>query len=1001
VSSPPQTKPPAQGRSRSRALIPTLIVLGILALLFGVFTNLWTERLWFGSVGYDQVFTTQIVTQVGLFVVFALLTFLAVVGTAALAYRLRPRYRPMSVEQQSLERYREAIDPSRRTIVLVGAGILGITSGLGASASWQAFLVWLNRQSFGATDPQFNVDVGFYIFEYPWWRFLLSFGFATVILSLITAIVVHYLYGGIRLQSPGEKVSPAAIAHISALAAILMLLKAAAYWLDRYGLVLEDNALFTGASYTDVNAILQAKTILTFIALVCAGLFLLAVIRRTWTLAGIGLGLLLLSSILLSAAWPALVQQFQVRPSEADRESEFIARNIEATRDAYLIGRDRVDVQEYNAVTTATAGQLREDADTVPNIRLLDPAVVPPTFQQLQQVRGFYSFSDPLDVVRYEVDGETRDMVVAVRELDQAGIPSAQQNWINEATVYTHGFGYVAAFSNQRNADGSPVWAEEDIPPVGVLGDELGEYEPRIYFGENSPEYSIVGAPDGAEPVEFDIPTDAAEGGGQRNTYSGEGGVDVGSLANKALFAVKFQEGNILLSNRVNSESKILWDREPRERVEKVAPWLIADGDPYPVIVEGRVQWVVDGYTTASSYPYSQRIGLEVATNDSRTQREGVAGQPQAAINYIRNSVKATVDAYDGTVTLYEWDEADPVLQAWKGVFPDSVVGKEEIPEELLVHLRYPEDLFKVQRGLLARYHVTEPNTFYGGQDFWEIPPDPAAPAPVPVPPYYLTLQMPGQEEASFSLTTTFTPRNRQNLAAFMAVNADASSPDYGTIRVLRLPGSTQVDGPSQVANAFETDQAIAEATLPLRQSGAETVEGNLLTLPIGGGLAYVQPLFVERRAGDASFPLARLVFASFGGTVGVGNTLQDALDQVFQGDSGADTGETGGTGGGADDGEVDPEAPELSTEEQLDQALIDAQSAYNDAQEALREGDFTAYGEAIDRLGEAIERAAQLSGAEVVPPTEELLPDEGAVETPLPEEGSAETETVALSRGG
>ncbi len=975
-------------------------MLGVLALLFGVFTNIWTERLWFDSVGYDQVFTTRIVTQVGLFVVFALLTFVAVVGTAVLAYRLRPRYRPMSVEQQSLERYREAIEPSRRAIVLVGAGILGITSGLGAAASWQTFLVWLNREPFGTTDPQFNVDVGFYIFEYPWWRFLLSFGFATVILSLITAVIVHYLYGGIRLQSPGDKVTPAAVAHISALAALLMLLKAAAYWLDRFGLVLEDNALFTGASYTDVNAILQAKTILTFIALVCAGLFLLAVIRRTWTLAGIGVGLLLLSSVLLSAAWPALVQQFQVRPSEADRESEFIARNIEATRDAYLIGRDRVDIQEYNAVTTATAGQLREDADTVPNIRLLDPSVVPPTFQQLQQVRGFYSFSDPLDVVRYEVDGDTRDMVVAVREIDQAGIPSAQQNWINQATVYTHGFGYVAAFSNQRNADGSPVWAEEDIPPVGVLGEELGEYEPRIYFGENSPAYSIVGAPEGAEPVEFDIPTDAAEGGGQRNTYSGDGGVPVGSLFNKALFAVKFQEGNILLSNRVNSESKILWDRSPRERVEKVAPWLVADGDPYPVIVDGKVKWVVDAYTTATSYPYSQRIGLEALTNDSRTQREGVAGQPAAAINYIRNSVKATVDAYDGTVTLYEWDESDPVLQAWKGVFPDSVVGRSEIPEDLLVHLRYPEDLFKVQRGLLARYHVTDPNTFYGGQDFWEIPPDPAVQAPIPVPPYYLTLQMPGQEEASFSLTTTFTPRNRQNLAAFMAVNADASSSDYGTIRVLRLPGSTQVDGPSQVANAFETDQAIAEATLPLRQSGAETVEGNLLTLPIGGGLAYVQPLFVERRAGDASFPLLRLVFASFGGTVGVGPTLQDALDDVFQGDAGTDTGEGDtGTGSGGDTGDGDP-GEELTTEEQLNRALADAQTAYNDAQAALREGDFAAYGEAIDRLGNALERAAQLSGTTIEPPAE-VIPDEGAAETPLPEEEAAATETVALASGG
>jgi uncharacterized membrane protein (UPF0182 family) len=975
--------------------VPTLVVLGGLAVLFGVFTNLWTERLWFGAAGFAQVFTTQLVTQVALFFVFALLTFGAVVGTAALAYRLRPAYRPMSVEQQSLERYREAIEPSRRSIVLVGAGILSITSGLGAAASWQTFLVWWNREPFGTTDAQFNVDIGFYVFEYPWWRFILSFAFATVILSLITAAVVHYLYGGIRLQSPGSKVTPSAVAHLSALAALLMLLKAAAYWLDRYGLVLEDNPLFTGASYTDTNAILPAKTILTFIALVCAGLFVVAVFRRTWTLAGIGVGLLLLSSVLLSAVWPALVQQFQVRPSEADREAEFIDRNIQATRDAYLIGRDRVEIQEYNAVTTATAGQLREDADTVPNIRLLDPAVVPPTFQQLQQVRGFYSFSNPLDVVRYEVDGQTRDMVVAVRELDQAGIPAAQQNWINQATVFTHGFGYVAAFSNQRNADGSPVWAEEDLPPVGTLTDTLGEYEPRIYYGENSPEYSIVGAPEGADPVEFDIPTDAAEGGGQRNTYSGEGGVPVGSLFNKALFAVKFQEGNILLSNRVNDASRIMWDREPRERVQKVAPWLITDGDPYPVIVDGRIKWVIDGYTSASSYPYSQRIGLEVITNDSRTQQQNIAGQPQAAINYIRNSVKATVDAYDGTVTLYEWDETDPVLQAWKGVFPDAVVGKGEIPEELLVHLRYPEDLFKVQRGLLARYHVSDPSTFYGGQDFWEIPPDPAAAASPPVPPYYLTLQMPDQDDAVFSLTTTFTPRNRQNLAAFMAVNADASSPDYGTIRVLRLPGSTQVDGPSQVANAFETDQAIAEATLPLRQSGAETREGNLLTLPIGGGLAYVQPVYVERRAGDASFPLLRLVFASFGGTVGVGPTLQDALDDVFQGDAGTDTGENVPEGDGGT--EPDDGADQGTTEEQLTRALSDAQQAYDDAQAALREGDFAAYGAAIDRLGAALERAAELSGVPVTPPDVEVTPDEGAVETPEAEVPEGETEPVAL----
>jgi hypothetical protein len=418
--------------------------------------------------------------------------------------------------------------------------------------------------------------------------------------------------------------------------------------------------------------------------------------------------------------------------------------------------------------------------------------------------------------------------------------------------------------------------------------------------------------------------------------------------------------------------------------VEKVAPWLITDGDPYPAVVDGRIVWVVDGYTASSSYPYSQRIGLEVLTNDSLTAQQQAAGQTVGTVNYIRNSVKATVDAYDGTVTLYEWDESDPVLQAWQAAFPSSVVARSEIPETLLVHLRYPEDFFKVQRGLLSRYHVSDPSTFYGGQDFWEIPPDPAAPSPIPVPPYYQTLTMPGQDEATFSLTTTFTPRNRQNLAAFMAVNADASSPDYGTIRVLRLPGSTQVDGPSQVANSFETDQAVAEATLPLRQSGAETREGNLLTLPIGGGLAYVQPLYVERRAGDASFPLLRLVFASFGGTVGVGSTLQEALDDVFQGDAGTETGEEVAAGdgtegeGGTDGGET------LTQEEQLARALSEAKQAYADAQAALREGDFAAYGAAIDRLGTALDQAAALSGAPVEePPTLEPSPDAGTTETP------------------
>ncbi len=938
---------------RSRALLPTAAVLVALAVALGVFTSFWTDRLWYESTGYLSVFNTTLVTRAVLFAVFGLLMAAAVALNAIAAYRLRPRYRAMSVEQQSLDRYRDAIDPIRRWVVVGLAGVLGLMAGGSAAGQWRTYLQWQHGVSFDQPDPEFGMDVSFYVFDYPWWRFLVGFGFATVVISLVVAVVAHYVYGGIRLQSSSDKVSPAAQAHISVLIGLFVLLKAVAYWLDRYGLLLSEHDLFTGASYTDIKALLPAKTILTFIALICALLFFANVVRRSWTLPGIGLGLLLLSAVLLGGLWPAIVQQFQVGPNEAELENPYIGRNIEATRDAY--GLTAVQVDDYDATTQASAPKLRDDAETLPGIRLLDPTLLSPTYQQLQQVRGFYTFPDPLDVDRYEVDGQSRDMVVALREVELSGVPVDQQNWINEHTVYTHGYGMVAAYGNERSPAGAPVWSEEDLPPRGVLGD----YQPRVYFGEFSPQYSIVGAPEGVDPVEFDVPEDAQ--GVQANyTYGDDGeamgGVPIGSLFNRLLYAMKYQEGNILLSDRINPASKILYEREPRERVLKVAPWLQVDGDPYPAVVDGRIVWIVDGYTTADGYPYAERVSLDEATSDATTVTQtNVVAQPQEEASYIRNSVKATVDAYSGAVTLYAWDQTDPVLQTWQAAFPDTV--KTEIPPALLAHLRYPEDLFKVQRTLLTRYHVTDAAEFYTGDDFWIVPNDPTSDLIVAQPPFYLTLQMPGQQDPAFSLTTTFVPRGRENLASFMAVNADASSKDYGTLRVLRLPSTTQVEGPNQVANTFESDTAIAEATLALRQSGADTREGNLLTLPVGGGLLYVQPVYVERQSGTASYPLLRLVLVSFGNKVGFGRTLDEALSQVFTGEINVNEDPSAEPNGDPGPGGVDAAV--------LD-ALADAQQAFEDSQAALKAGDFAAYGAAVERLGEALERAeaAQSGGA-------------------------------------
>ncbi|MGH8939433.1 MAG: UPF0182 family protein, partial [Actinomycetes bacterium] len=457
-------------------------------------------------------------------------------------------------------------------------------------------------------------------------------------------------------------------------------------------------------------------------------------------------------------------------------------------------------------------------------------------------------------------------------------------NWNNEHTVYTHGFGFVAALGEETTDGGRPSFVSSDIPPQG----EITDFEPRIYFGQESPTYSIVGGPKGSTPRELDFPADETRSGVSNNTYDGDGGAPIGGLLNKLMFATKYQDANLLLSDRINSESKILFVRDPKQRVEKVAPWLTLDGDPYPAVVDGKIQWIIDGYTTTNGYPYSTRSTLEEVTADSRTAGNALV-TPVERVNYIRNSVKATVDAYDGTVTLYEWDTKDPVLKVWRKAFPGTVEDRSEISDDLMSHLRYPEDLFKVQRTLLANYHVSNPQTFYTGSDFWRVPLDPTRDETGLQPPYYLTLRMPGQVEQAFSLTSTYVPTgDRNNLAAFVAVNADPG-PDYGQFRVLELPRSLQINGPSQVQNQLESEDTIAEEINILKR-GTTVRYGNLLTLPVGGGLLYVEPVYVQAEAAT-SFPLLRKVLVSFGNDVAFEDTIEEALDSLFADQGGFDRG--------------------------------------------------------------------------------------------------------------
>jgi uncharacterized membrane protein (UPF0182 family) len=938
--------------ARARWVLPLVLGLAVLVVVAVVYVRIYTDYLWFDSVDYTTVFSRRLITKIVLFFMFGGFMALVVGANVVIAHRLRPPFRPISPEQQQLETLRQALHPARGWILAAVLLFVGAISGAHAAGRWRTWLLWRNGQHFGIDDPQFHKDVSYFAFTYPFQRWVLGTLFAVVFVSLLAVLLTSYLYGGFRPQTPGSKVTPAVRAHISVLLGLFVLLKAVAYWLDRYGVNYSKRGFVdTGASYTDVHAVLPAKTILVFVAIICAGIFFANVRIRNWRLPAIAFGLMVGSAIVIGGVYPLLVQQFSVRPSEADKESPYIARNIKETRLAYNLEPTKaVQTVPYPGVVTGDSETLRADPATLPNARVLDPTVLPDTFQQLQGFKSFYSFPNSLDVDRYTVDGTEQEELVAARELDISGLQTGQRSWINEHLVYTHGFGFVAAPSNTvKSDDGTPEFDESDIPPHGDLSNS---FQPRIYFGEQSPNYSVVGAPEGSKPRELDFPDNSGIGQ-ENNTYDGTGGVPIGSSWRRFLYALRFGDKNLVFSSAVGGDSKLLYVRNPRDRVAKVAPFLTLDSDPYPAIVGDRVKWIVDGYTTTDGFPYAARTSLSSATEDTLTQQRAASRKPSGQVNYIRNSVKATVDAYDGTVTLYEWGPHDPVLTAWEHAFPGIVEDESAMPTELRAHLRYPEDLFKVQRTLLTRYHITDPHAFYGGTDYWKVPDDPSSPLPQqpPQPPYYLTMSLPGQETPSFQLTTPLLQNNGRNLAAFVSVDSDPSSSTYGVMRVLHLPTSSLIPGPGQVHNDFRTFPAASTQIALLDQRGSRVNEGNLLTLPIGGSFVYIEPIYV-RSSAATSFPTLKRVLVSWNGTIAYESSLSEALDVAF--------------GTTTEKPPPSAEKPPTSTggvSAKVARLASQLQSAQAAADAALRAGDLSAYAEAEKRIAALISQLAAATG--------------------------------------
>lgn len=968
---------PAMSRRSKRVLI-TLVTLVVLAILWFQFVGVYIDWLWFGEVGFRQVWSTSVWSRVVLFLIGAIAGGGVVFASLLLAYRSRPVFVP-SGEVDPLSPYRTVVSSRPKTFILAISGIVGLICAFSAQGNWQTVQLWLHAQTFGQTDPQFGHDVGFYVFTLPALQLILGWMFALVALSFFAVLITQYLYGGLRLSGPGRRITSQASLQLSLLVGVFVLIKAVQYWFDRYALLFSSRGgKFNGASYTDVNAVLPAKIILMVIAAICAVGFIVGAFLRSVKLPAIALALLVLSSVLIGGVWPLVLQQVVVNPNGITKEPPYITRNIAATRGAYDIGTDRVKYVPYADKTTAVDATVPAGAaKSVSSARLLDPNILSETFTQNQQLRNFYGFTDPLSVDRYtDATGKTQDYIVALRELNTSALSGDQTNWIQQHMVYTHGDGFIAAPANQVGTDGYPQFSVTDVSSQGVIKVD----NPRVYYSPLTTTYSIVGSDSANVQREYDTDTTSY-------TYSGSGGVGLGNLFDRLVFATHHGEANFLFSSEINDNSKIMYVRDPRDRVQKAAPFLTTDTHPYPAVVKGKIVWIVDAYTTAANFPYSQPVSLATSTANSQTTTGTESGQPDTQVSYIRNSVKATVDAYTGAVTLYSVDNKDPVLKAWEGVFPNLIKQDSAISEDLRAHFRYPQDLFEVQRKLITQYHVDSPTEFFQNSNFWDVPADPTETGVVaPQPPYYQQVALPGSKETTFQLTSALTGYKRQFMAAYMSASSDPKN--YGQISILQLSANTQTPGPVLIQQAFNSNSDIAQY-FTLRQSQKSTViYGNLLTLPLETGLLYIEPLYIKGVSSANASPQLNQILVWYANHVGNGPTLAAALAKAATSapvvTPGSGTGATPSTGGTSNSASVTSSSnpgTSVALPANQNEALQQMDAANKQLATAKASGDLGKIGAASQLLEDAVNRYLALAGTGT---------GSSSASTPLPTPGPA-----------
>jgi uncharacterized membrane protein (UPF0182 family) len=916
--------------------------------------SFYTDYLWFDSLDHGAVFTGVLQAKITLVALFTAGFFVLLWVNLLVTDRWAPTFRPAGAEDELVARYRALVGTRKGWVYGGVSALFALIAGAPASSQWRQWMLFNNSVDFDVSDPLFDRDVGFYVFRLPFLSYVVDWLFAALVIVLVITAAFHYLNGGIRVQAPAsQRVTPQVKVHLSVLLALLALVKAAGYWLQRFGLTTSTRGTVDGATYTDANAQLPAINLLVLIALAAAVLFLLNIRRKGWVLPVLGTGIWAVVAIVGGAIVPAVVQRFRVEPAEFSREREYIVDNIEATRAA--MGLDGVVTRRFAGEAELTEADLFANADVIANIRLWDTGELRQTYQQLQALRPFYSIND-VDVDRYEIDGELAQVMISARELESEEVP--QQSWEATHLSFTHGYGVVMSPANSKEATGRPDLVVSDVPVRDRAGLGLEPERAGVYFGENLSGYVIVGT----DRPEIDFQDE--EGASIERNYDGADGVGIGSWLRRAAFALRFGDFNPLFSGNLRGESRILYNRDIRERVEALAPFLDFDQDPYPVVMDGDIKWVLDAYTTTDRYPYAQRAVLDGLDGSDLDHR----------FNYIRNSVKAVVDAYDGTVTFYVVDPDDPIVRAWSKAFPD-LFSTEEPPEELRAHFRYPEDMFRVQTNMWGRYHIgpENPADFFNNVGAWTVAADPGLQEPSAgaattttttdptappternrIEPYYLLTRLPGDTDQSFVLLRPYVPirSNRPVLTAFLVANSDPD--DYGELVSYETPPTASIDGPAVVAATISNDTRVSEDQTDLCQRGTRCKFGNLVFVPIEESLLYVQPLYITAEGNDV--PLLRKVIVEYNGQVGYADTLQEALLQLF--DAVPETREeTGPVQPGGEPGEGEAEETPADVLEMLEEA----QQLFDEAYAALEDGPagLTEFAERLEDARELIEQA-------------------------------------------